>query len=75
MCHELIELQLAGAVSRVDRDATAFNHRDVECSFVSICEVPVAPPRRAAFDGRLNYGKRCSPLTLFRIEELKEFRY
>jgi FAD/FMN-containing dehydrogenase len=36
MCHGLIEHQLGGAVSRIDRDATAFNFRDVEYSFMSI---------------------------------------
>jgi FAD/FMN-containing dehydrogenase len=36
MCHGLIEHQLGGAVRRVDREATAFGHRDVEYSFLSI---------------------------------------
>jgi hypothetical protein len=36
MCHGLIEHQLGGAVSRVARDETAFNHRDLEYSFMSI---------------------------------------
>lgn len=36
MCHALIEHQLDGAVSRVDREATAFNFRDVEYSFMSL---------------------------------------
>lgn len=36
MCHGLIEHQLGGAVRRVDRDATAFGHRDVEYSFLSL---------------------------------------
>lgn len=36
ICHGLIEHQLGGAVSRVDREATAFNHRDVQYSFMSI---------------------------------------
>jgi hypothetical protein len=36
MCHGLIEHQLGGAVSRVGRDETAFNHRDLEYSFMSI---------------------------------------
>jgi hypothetical protein len=42
MCHGLIEHQLGGAVSRVDREATAFNHRDVQYSFTSIglCTAP-----------------------------------
>ncbi len=35
-CHGLIEHQLGGAVSRVGREATAFNHRDVQYSFMSI---------------------------------------
>ncbi len=38
MCHGLIEHQLGGAVSRVDHEATAFNHRDVQYSFMSIGE-------------------------------------
>jgi FAD binding domain/Berberine and berberine like len=36
MCHGLIEHQLGGAVSRIDREATAFNHRDVQYTFMSI---------------------------------------
>jgi len=42
MCHGLIEHQLGGAVSRIDRDATAFNFRDVEYSFMSLgqCATP-----------------------------------
>ena len=36
ICHGLIEHQLGGAVSRADREATAFGHRDVEYSFLSI---------------------------------------
>ncbi|MCZ6873518.1 MAG: FAD-binding oxidoreductase [bacterium] len=36
MSHGLIEQQLGGAVSRMDRDATAFNHRDVVYSFMSL---------------------------------------
>lgn len=35
-CHGLIEHQLGGAVRRVDREATAFAHRDVEYSFTSL---------------------------------------
>ncbi len=35
-CHGLIEHQLGGAVSHIGRDATAFNHRDVQYSFMSI---------------------------------------
>src|SRR5208337_2389254 len=38
MCHGLIEHQLGGAVSRIDREATAFNYRDVQYSFMSIGE-------------------------------------
>jgi len=36
MCHGLIEHQLGGAVRRTDRETTAFNHRDVEYSFMSL---------------------------------------
>ena len=36
LCHAVIEHTLGGAVSRVDRDATAFNHRDVQYSFLSL---------------------------------------
>ena len=42
MCHGLIEHQLGGAVSRADREATAFAHRDVEYSFMAlgVCSEP-----------------------------------
>ncbi|HEV8713690.1 MAG TPA: FAD-binding oxidoreductase, partial [Candidatus Binatia bacterium] len=36
ICHLVIEHTLGGAVSRIDREATAFNHRDVQYSFISI---------------------------------------
>src|SRR2546428_4479918 len=36
ICHGLIEHQLGGAVSRVDRAATAFGYRDAEYSFMSL---------------------------------------
>jgi FAD/FMN-containing dehydrogenase len=36
ICHGLIEHTLGGAVSRIDRDATAFHHRDVQYSFMSL---------------------------------------
>jgi FAD/FMN-containing dehydrogenase len=36
MCHGLIEHELGGAVSRIDRETTAFPHRDVQYSFMSI---------------------------------------
>jgi hypothetical protein len=36
MCHGLIEHQLGGAVGRIGRDETAFNHRDAEYSFMAI---------------------------------------
>jgi len=36
MCHAVIEDQLGGAVSRVDPGVTAFNHRDVQYSFLSL---------------------------------------
>ena len=42
LCHGLIEHQLGGAVDRVARDATAFNHRDVQYSFMSIGECATA---------------------------------
>jgi FAD/FMN-containing dehydrogenase len=42
MCHGLIEHELGGAVRRIDREATAFNHRDVEYCFTSlgVCSDP-----------------------------------
>jgi hypothetical protein len=36
MCHGLIEHQLGGAVNRIGNDETAFNHRNLEYSFMSI---------------------------------------
>ena len=36
ICHGIIEHQLGGAVCRADRGATAFAHRDVEYSFMSL---------------------------------------
>lgn len=40
MCHGLIEFQLGGAVSRVGQKETAFNHRDVAYTFLSIGVTP-----------------------------------
>jgi hypothetical protein len=42
LCHVVIEHTLGGAVSRIDRNATAFNHRDVQYSFLSlgVCGAP-----------------------------------
>jgi hypothetical protein len=42
LCHVVIEHTLGGAVSRIDRDATASNHRDVQFSFLSlgVCTAP-----------------------------------
>jgi hypothetical protein len=42
LCHVVLEHTLGGAVSCVDRDATAFNHRDVQYSFMSlgVCTEP-----------------------------------
>jgi FAD/FMN-containing dehydrogenase len=48
ICHGLIEHQLGGAVSRADRDATAFVHRDVEYSFMAL-GVCTAPAEGAKF--------------------------
>jgi FAD/FMN-containing dehydrogenase len=36
LCHVVIEHTLGGAVSRIDRNVTAFNHRDVQYSFLSL---------------------------------------
>ena len=36
MCHGLIEFQLGGAVSRIGQEETAFNHRDVDYTFLSL---------------------------------------
>ena len=36
MCHGLIECQLGGAVRHVGREETAFDHHDLEYSFMSI---------------------------------------
>jgi hypothetical protein len=38
LCHLVIEHQLGGAVSRIDADATAFNHRNVQYSFICVGE-------------------------------------
>jgi hypothetical protein len=38
LCHCVIEHQLGGAVSRIDADATAFNHRNVQYSFICVGE-------------------------------------
>jgi hypothetical protein len=42
LCHVVIEHTLGGAVSRIDRNATAFNYRDVQYSFLSlgVCTAP-----------------------------------
>ena len=49
MYHGLIEHQLGGAVSRVDREATAFNHRDIQYSFMTlgVCTGPAEVERCA----------------------------
>jgi hypothetical protein len=52
LCHIVIEHTLGGAVSRIPGEATAFNHRGVQYSFLSlgICTTPaeVEPCRRWA---------------------------
>ena len=42
LCHVVLEHTLGGAVSRIDRNATAFDHRDVQYSFLSlgVCAAP-----------------------------------
>lgn len=47
ICHVVIEHTLGGAVSRVDREATAFHHRDVQYSFISLgmCTDPAEAER------------------------------
>jgi hypothetical protein len=42
LCHVVIEHTLGGAVNRIDREATAFQHRDVQYSFTSfgVCSDP-----------------------------------
>jgi FAD/FMN-containing dehydrogenase len=49
MCHGLLEYQLGGAVSRVDRDATAFAARDAQHAFLSLgaCAEPAKAKRSA----------------------------
>ena len=49
MCHGLLEYQLGGAVSRVDRGATAFAARDAQHAFVSlgVCAEPAEAKRSA----------------------------
>jgi hypothetical protein len=65
MCHGLIEHQLGGEVGRVGREETAFNHRDLEFSFMSIAQCADASEAEAcAYDGRANSGMRCSHIRL-----------
>jgi hypothetical protein len=47
MCHGIIEHQLGGAINRVHREATAFDHRDVQYSFLSlgVCTDPAEAER------------------------------
>jgi hypothetical protein len=42
-CHVVIEHTLGGTVSRIERNATAFKHRDVQYSFLSLgmCTAPL----------------------------------
>jgi hypothetical protein len=47
ICHGLIEHMLGGMASRIDREATAFNHRDMQYSFMSlgVCTDPAEAER------------------------------
>jgi hypothetical protein len=49
MCHGLLEYQLGGAVSRVDRAATAFGPREAQHAFLSLglCTDPAEATRCA----------------------------
>lgn len=47
MCQGLIEHQLGGAVSRVAREATAFDHRNVQYSFMSVGQCTAAAEAEA----------------------------
>jgi FAD/FMN-containing dehydrogenase len=47
LCHLVIEHTLGGAVSRIEREATAFHHRDVQYGFISlgVCTDPAEATR------------------------------
>jgi FAD binding domain-containing protein/berberine-like enzyme len=61
MCHGLIEHQLGGAVGRIDRGATAFNHRDVEYSFMSIGQCAEAGEAAAAMRWASEFWEAMQP--------------
>ena len=61
MCHGLIEFQLGGAISRVGEEETAFNHRDVDYTFLALGSRLTQRSRTSASGGRGISGRRCGP--------------
>jgi hypothetical protein len=71
LCHVVIEHTLGGAVSRIDRNVTAFNHRDVQYSFLSlgVCTA-LEEAEKCVWWARELWGARATMLERQRIRQL-----
>jgi hypothetical protein len=63
MCHALIEGILGGAVSHVGQEATAFNHRDVVYSFLSLGVTPDPGQARQCIRWARGFWEAMRPFT------------
>jgi len=64
MCHGLIEHQLGGAVSRIGNDDTAFNHRNLEYSFMSIGQCADASEAEACVRWAREFWEAMQPYSI-----------
>ena len=67
MCHGLIEHQLGGAVSRIGREESAFNHRDLEYSFMSIGQCADASEAEACIRWAREFWDAMQPYSTGRV--------